>query len=371
MNCPSPEILQQLAKGACTGPFLDEVLEHTSCCEVCLQTLENTPPLSADELLESRIAQSLTLAEFNKEAEFKRIFAGTTVANSDQGSEEVGREVFPVEVNKTKLGDFRLVRLIARGGMGMVYEAEQVSLERRVAIKILSRSGQFSDRDVQRFQNEAMAAARLDHDHIVPINSVGKVEGCYFLTMKFIDGSDLARIMEALSADEPDGSQLAKAPWLNELQLGRTEKVISNDSYIRFIVSQFAEVADALHYAHDRGIIHRDIKPSNLLVNKSGRFWISDFGIAKLDQSNELTITGAVVGTPRYMSPEQASGRRVAVDHRTDIYSLGATLYEALTLRPIFDAAGQYEIYTKIAEEEPVHPRQLNPAIPLDLETII
>ncbi|MAT15727.1 MAG: hypothetical protein CMJ46_10725, partial [Planctomyces sp.] len=274
MKCPPPEILEQLQKGECAGDLLDEVLEHTSYCEVCQTSLNLSQPSNAADLLESEIAESLTLEEFNEEAAYKRLFAGTTVGNSDEGERRLEVLSLPLKVDETVIGDFRLVRLIARGGMGMVYEAEQVSLGRRVAIKILSRAGQFSDRDLQRFQNEAMAAARLDHDHIVPIYSVGESDGYHFLTMKLIDGPDLARAMEILSEDDQAPSQLDKFRWFKELTDGSPGKVTANDRYIRFVVSRFVEIADALQYAHERGIIHRDIKPSNILVDHSGRFWV-------------------------------------------------------------------------------------------------
>lgn len=245
------------------------------------------------------------------------------------------------------LGDFRIVREVGRGGMGVVYEAEQISLKRRVALKVL-RSGPVADPvALQRFQREAETVGRLHHTHIVPIYAIGEAEGVRYFAMQFIEGRDLGRVA----------------------QDARTEgRPVDAARVVRWGLA----AAEALAHAHEQGVIHRDIKPSNLLLDEGGRLWLTDFGLARRVDDLSLSLTGTLLGTPRYMSPEQAMAVAARpIDHRTDLYSLGATLYELATGHPIFDAGSPHEVLSMILSRDPVAPRILAPGLPRDLETLL
>jgi tetratricopeptide (TPR) repeat protein len=319
------------------------------------------------------------------------------------------------------LGDFRLVREIGRGGMGVVYEAEQISLRRRVALKVLPFAAALDARQIQRFQVEAQAAACLHHEHIVPVHGVGCERGVHYYAMQLIDGQSLAAMIAELR--RLDGLDPAVAPVPALAAVSTTELAarlltggvpnrragsgsdaptiaLSSDAsppeapaprasrtapgrpalsgpstqtrdYVRAAARLATQAAEALDHAHTRGILHRDIKPANLLLDADGRLWVTDFGLAQVRGEDRLTCTGDVLGTLRYMSPEQALGRRVVIDGRTDVYSLGVTLYELLTLRPAVDGRDPAEVLRRIAEQDPTPLRALNPAVPRDLETII
>ena len=226
--------------------------------------------------------------------------------------------------------------------MGVVYEAEQISLNRRVALKILRYA--VADRDaMERFRREAETVANLHHSNIVPIFAVGEEDGQHYFAMQFIDGQSLADVQE------------------------QTEQPIDPMD----IADWGLQTAEALAYAHGEDIIHRDVKPSNLIRDGQGRVWLTDFGLAKRLDDVRLSMTGAILGTPRYMSPEQASSVRRPVDHRTDIYSLGATLYELATAQPLFNAESPHVALGQIIAEDPKPPRAIRSSLPRDLETII
>ena len=244
------------------------------------------------------------------------------------------------------LGEFRIIREIGRGGMGVVYEAEQTSLRRRVALKVL-RFGVVADQEaMERFRREAETVARLHHTNIVPIFAIGCEHGVHFYAMQYIDGRSLALV-------------LAQA-----LEAG---KLPAHDEVARWGL----QAAEALSHSHQRGVIHRDVKPSNLLLDAEGIVWLTDFGLAKRADEATLTVRGALMGTPRYMSPEQAQALEHPIDHRTDLYSLGASLYELATGQPVFTSAAPHAVIAQILTEEPDRPRRLRPNIPRDLETII
>ena len=264
------------------------------------------------------------------------------------------------------LDDFRLLREVSRGGMGIVYEAFQISLGRRVALKVLPTAAALDARHLQRFHLEAQAAASLNHPHIVPVFATGSADGMPFYAMRFIDGRDLARVIreqrrDELEDTEADPNEQAKATPLS------THGV----SHAREVARLARQAAEALDHAHASNVVHRDIKPSNLMIDNSGELWITDFGLARVKGGLDLTHTGDALGTPRYMSPEQALGRGTPLDGRTDIYSLGVTMYELLTLRPAVLGDDRPEILRRIAQDEPTLPRKLDPAIPADLETIV
>jgi serine/threonine protein kinase len=274
------------------------------------------------------------------------------------GIEFVHRAAQPAAEAPTQLADFRIVREVGRGGMGVVYEAEQVSLKRRVALKVL-RFGVVADPEaMQRFQREAETVARLHHTNIVPIFAVGCEQGVHYYAMQFIEGQSLAAVLEeAQRARSPDEENPSLA-----LRLTMDSKQIAGLGL---------QAAEALAHAHARGVIHRDIKPSNLILDHDGCLWLTDFGLAKRIDEVTLTMTGVLMGTPRYMSPEQAAAVKQPVDHRTDVYSLGATLYELATGKPVFDAPTPQGIITQILNAEPVAPRLLCSQLPRDLETIL
>ncbi len=291
------------------------------------------------------------------------------------------------------LGDFRLLREIGRGGMGIVYEAEQISLSRRVALKVLPFAAALDPRQLQRFRNEATAAANLHHDHIVPVLGVGTARGVHFYTMPYIEGQTLAAIIEELRAFENRGQTPERQPANDTPRLPAISQADVHDvativmttppvtaltrdgsirtpAFFQSVARLGFEAADALAHAHRIGITHRDIKPANLIVDGQGSLWITDFGLAQISGDTRLTLTGDLVGTLRYMSPEQALGRR-DLDHRTDIYSLGVTLYELLTLQPAFRGKDHHELLRQIAVDVSPAPRLLNAAIPADLEAIV
>ncbi len=344
-----------------------------------------------------------------------------------------------------RLGDYRILREVGRGGMGIVYEAEQESLGRHVALKVLPSQAMLDDRHLQRFEREAKAAARLHHTNIVPVFGVGEQDGLHYYVMQFIQGQGLDQVLAVLqrlrkgskdngtdlpvdaangmaspgrAVDALDGkfemaSAVAVANSLltgvfarpsedkdagregdkekeqppspvslsaclpvslssSDVRLpGQSERATLSDSgqpYWHSVARIGIQVADALSYAHGQGTLHRDIKPSNLLLDTQGVVWVTDFGLAKASDSVDLTNTGDVVGTLRYMAPERFQGK---ADARSDVYALGLTLYELLTLRPAFDESERNRLFHQVLTVDPVRPRKLNPAVPRDLETIV
>ncbi len=330
-----------------------------------------------------------------------------------------------------RLGEFRLLREVGRGGMGVVYEAEQESLGRRVALKVLPANMLTDPKQVRRFEREARSAARLHHTNIVPVFGVGQHEGTHFYVMQFIQGQGLDAVLEELKrlrtarsaspatrapgepASRLSGQQTAAdiaqslvtgrfaagrancepvtgsatLPWTGPLDVpapGLSPSAwVSSSGSGHSGVSSFPEsdrrfahgvarigvqVAEALAHAHGQGILHRDIKPSNLLLDRDGNVWVADFGLAKAVGTDDLTHTGDIVGTVRYMAPERFHG---AGDVRADIYALGLTLYELLALRPAFEEKDRASLIRQVTQEDPPRLRKLNRAVPADFETII
>jgi len=355
---------------------------------------------------------------------------------------------FPTDLVRpaqSQFGDFRILREVARGGMGVVYEAVQESLGRHVALKILPRTDRVSSTQLQRFQLEACSAGRLHHGNIVPVYGVGEYEGVHYYAMQFIYGHGMDAIVDDLRrlrgladgrlvyrSEQPTASSAVSSGSMDlarSLVAGAFENAAldghtpasaargalapSNDEtvgdagsppaehtcgalslssevvtaaagsdaidtssaslgtesqFYRSVAKIGAQVADALAHAHQQGVLHRDIKPSNLLLDVAGRVWVTDFGLAKIEGSEGPTRTGDIVGTVRYMPPERFDGWS---DHRSDVYSLGVTLYELLTLHPLFGATPQSELIEKVLHVSPEAPRKLDPKIPRDLETIV
>ncbi len=253
---------------------------------------------------------------------------------SDQASDST------ISQPKGKLGNYRIVDEVARGGMGIVYRVRQEGTDRVVALKLI-RGAAPSDLEVERFQAEARAAAKLDHPGIVPIYDVDFIAGSPFFTMKYVDGPSLSTRLSGMPLEPTVAAHIAES------------------------------VADAVEHAHSNGIIHRDLKPGNILLEHGDRPMLTDFGLAKLS-SNEsnLTRSGEAIGTPAYMSPEQAAGDRIRIDRRIDVYSIGAVLYACLTGRPPFQGPTPMATIIQVTRDEPISPRSLNPDIPFDLVVI-
>jgi serine/threonine protein kinase/WD40 repeat protein len=314
-----------------------------------------------------------------------------------------------------RLGDYRILREVGRGGMGIVYEAEQVSLGRHVALKVLLAAALLDPKHLLRFEREAKAAARLHHTNIVPVYGVGEEGGLHYYVMQFIPGLALNEVLAELRrlrqgrAAPPAGRTVEASAAARALLTGdfskeaqargageerpspapqACEELSPSDSSVRLpgqaegsaltdtgraywqgVARIGIQVAEALAYAAGQGILHRDIKPANLLLDGQGTVWVTDFGLAKAAaDTDNLTLTGDVVGTLRYMAPERFAG---AGDARSDIYALGLTLYELLTLRPAFPEADRNRLIEQVMRSEPPPPRRLNPDVPRDLETIV
>ena len=243
-------------------------------------------------------------------------------------------------------GDYELLEELGRGGMGVVYKARQRSLDRIVAVKMILRGDLASGLDLARFRSEAESAARLEHPHIVSIYEVGQWESQAYFTMQHVEGTTLARLVANGPLPPRDAARL------------------------------LLPICRAIHHAHERGVLHRDLKPSNVLIDKEGQPLVTDFGLAKRVQdagsaaSHSLTQTGAILGTPSYMSPEQAAGTRGILTPATDVYSLGAIFYEMLTGRPPFQAATHVDTILLVLEQEVVPPRLLNKKVDREAEMI-
>jgi len=288
-------------------------------------------------------------------------------------------------------GQYRIEREIGRGGMGIVYEAVHVLLDKRVALKVLPLQAPVDARQLERFFREARIAASLKHSNIVPVFDVGHIDNAAYFAMKYVAGHSLDRILRLMQTPADPSSQSASDLASQAYQaLPESAKAALSDhraaeaagriragvpalfeDYLRWVANIGIQAAKGLAYAHEHRLIHRDIKPSNLLLSKQGVLWIADFGLARRFEDPIVTLGGMLVGTPRYMSPEQAEATIRLVDQRSDVYSLGATLYELLTCRPVFEGQTPQEVLLKILVREPVAPRRLNPAIPKDLETIV
>jgi len=273
--------------------------------------------------------------------------------HGDKSSEKALRADVPERFRPSQyFGDYEILGELARGGMGVIYRARQLSLNRPVALKMIATGQLATSGQIRRFHVEAEAAARLDHPNIVPIYEVGEHQGQHFYSMKLIEGGTIAELgvrsaeFEQAGVDEGDVSQSAAAT----------------------VVGQ---VARAVHYAHQRGVLHRDLKPTNILVDAEGQPHVADFGLAKLlEEDSSLTQSVAVLGTPAYMAPELASGKAAEATTAADVYSLGAILYELLTGQPPFCGSTALETMRQAIDREPPRPRTLQPTIDCDLEVI-
>lgn len=314
---------------------------------------------------------------------------GLTVAQSPGVG---GRSVEPFIVPGRQLGDFLIEQQIGAGGMGVVYRAQQISLNRPVALKVLPPHLRSSESARTRFQREVEAAARLRHRNVVAVYTTGEEMGTAYYAMELIIGSPLSQVIEelrrrpvrqvgsCLPVDAPVGvldksthgrsGELTPAPGEVATPAVELASLTTPDGYFSEIAKLMMQVAEGLAYAHSMQVIHRDIKPSNLLLGRDGEIHISDFGLARLMEEPGLTRTGDLLGTPYYMAPEQISAGHGAIDERTDVYALGATLFELLTLRKPFPGANREQVITQILYKEPTSPRSINRLVPRDLDTI-
>jgi serine/threonine-protein kinase len=344
---------------------------------------------------------------------------------SDGPDDSTGEVAIAATARLARLGDYRILREVGRGGMGVVYEAEQESLGRRVALKVLPDAALSDAKQVLRFEREARAAARLHHTNIVPVFGVGRDDGHHYYVMQFIPGMGLDAVLEELrrlrqglppsgrapsrgpvsaaavaeailtgqfSLSDPPGGQpgvngtastvteasdhrsVARAepaspsvslPGASADSLARSDP---DRTFFRSVARIGLQVAEALEYANRQGILHRDVKPSNLLLDPKGNVWVADFGLAKASDTEDITHSGDIIGTVRYMAPERFAGN---CDARSDVYALGLTLYELLALRPAFEAADRHELMRRVMNEEPKRLGQLVPHLPRDLGTIV
>lgn len=286
--------------------------------------------------------------------------------------EDLGSALGPVQGDSPipdHLGEYRILRVIGRGGMGVVYEAVQESLGRRVALKVLSASPHTPVQHFERFQREARIAARLHHGHIVPVFGVGVDSGVSYYAMQFIAGQGLDEVLGELRQGESgstrkvaDGSATANQSSSTTFLSGAPA------NFFRNVARLGQQAAEALAYAHDQGVLHRDIKPSNLILDTQSHLWVADFGLATIDGADDLTRPGDLIGTIRYMAPERFEGR---ADARSDVYSLGVTLYEMLGRVRAFPESDHAALMDQIADGSCKKLRSIDPAIPRDLETIV
>jgi eukaryotic-like serine/threonine-protein kinase len=287
------------------------------------------------------------------------------------------------------IGDYRLVREIGRGGMGVVYEAWQVSLRRRVALKVLPFTSAHDAKQIGRFKNEAQAAAQVQHPNIVPVFAIGEENGVHYYVMQLIDGQSLTSLLDALrtggngpcddtlpnneltyNSRRASGSPESSTHTTRSNNASAPMRAGETADHVQVVARMGIQAAGALYAAHEYGIVHRDVKPSNLLLDDQGKLWVTDFGLARCRENQGLTQTGDVLGTMRYMSPEQAQGRAALVDQRTDIYSLGLTMYELATLNHPADEEGEFQVFDR-NRQAPKPLRQWNRHIPSDFQTIV
>lgn len=391
MDHPELDALRDYVQGRASGPDAAELQEHLLTCVLCWERLDQVvDPLDP---LVARLQEAEAAGPGAIEVSlvgFSRFGPRRSSPRSETRNQATSWPRY--------LGDYQLLRELGRGGMGIVFEAEQISLNRRVALKILPTHIANDPETVLRFRREAQAAARLHHGNVVPIFEVGQEGDVCFYAMQLIVGRGLDRLIaERRPAPSSVRPAVAAASMVVTQTLhgaaGRRERsrdtlplpvpgpswtpenyqapvgTVEHDrpSWYRQAAEMIEQAANGLAYAHARGIIHRDIKPANLLLDTDGVVWISDFGLAKMDDLN-LTAPNALAGTPAYLAPERLQGE---CDSRADIYALGLTLYELLVLEPAFSTRDHVQLLQQISFVAPRAPRALRPDLPRDLETIV
>ncbi len=337
---PTPETLQAYGLGKLDVASAEVVTKHLEDCPDCRRLVTEITAAGAAGPSASPTGITADDAGVDSSSSPRISSTGRVEETSAalNGSDEPGLQP---GTRVGYFGDYELPNVLGEGGMGIVYKARQLSLNRLVALKMIKASRFPSSDEVRRFQNEAEAVARLDHPNIVPIFEVGRYEDQHYFSMKLIAGDSLDKRLKDYVADPRRAARL------------------------------MVETATAIHHAHQRGILHRDLKPGNILIDSAGQPHVSDFGLAKrIDGDSELTRSGAIVGTPAYMAPEQASGTRGSVTTSTDVYGLGAILYALLTGRAPFGGTTVLDVLEQVRERTPDPPRKLNRRVPRDLEVI-
>lgn len=375
MPCVTVAEFANFRAGRLNADAAAKVREHLDGCEKCKSAFV----LTSDPLAQTTDAPSRPSAA-----------SDVTVIQSNRSAASP-----PADPSKhyPKIEGYRILGVLGQGGMGIVYRAVQAKLNRTVALKVLpAMMGSASSSAVSRFRREATSAARLHHTNIIPIHDFGESPDAYYYAMDLIVGQPLNVLIRRLA--EQSAQSLSSAKLIEIVRGVRTEALPSSISdmslssviddtimaptgvsargqaYYHQIAGWIADAADALHYAHSQGIIHRDIKPANLILSNDGRIMVADFGLAKTVEDESVTMTGALIGSLRYVSPEQAMARRVKLDHRTDIYSLGATMYELLCFQPCYPGTDEKEILGAIISRDPPAPRKISPNVPAELDTI-
>ncbi|MEM6568027.1 MAG: serine/threonine-protein kinase [Planctomycetota bacterium] len=330
-------------------------------------------------------------------AELEELLPGVLLMESVAGqtADQAEADASAVAALPERLGEYRILGMLGRGGMGVVYLARQESLGREVALKVLPTTLDLDRGFLDRFQREAQVAARLSHPHIVPVYGVGAAEGRHFFAMRFVDGFALDAVLRSVrrASDEarepsssPGGSRGSDSKSDSAAEVSEVVRALRQASSgvsnlpplqveglarrftARAAVTLVLQVADALEHAHAAGVLHRDIKPGNILLDADGDAWVTDFGLCRIEEAGSLTSDGAVVGTLRYMAPEQVEG---AADERSDVYSLGLVLYELLTLEPAFQATRRAKLIHDVLHTAPARVRRLRPDVPRIVETIV
>jgi eukaryotic-like serine/threonine-protein kinase len=440
ISCATPQQLERLIHDQLDDPQRETIVVHVQHCVTCQQVLEQLTRETAD-----RARSAADPSQTHPETDLLQLLKVQGPLVEEDATNRPSHRPVPTPGAYPSIAGFRILREIGRGGMGVVYEAEQEVLSRRVALKVLPAHSLIHPTQIQRFEREAKTAARLHHTNIVPVFGVGEQDGSHYYVMQYIEGSGLDIVVAELrrrhgdgpgaagtagpapapnrshsQVGHPGGSRVDPGELARSLVRGRFHQPEASDEdrnpaepepapgtgtgptliqpsddtppplpptdppsstvpgttatsgFDRPFFEEIARIgllaADALEYAHWQGILHRDIKPSNLLLDLRGNVWITDFGLAKTPGDDDLTETGDVVGTIRYLAPERFEG---LCDPRSEVYSLGLTLYELVSLRPAYDALDRYRLIDRVRRAEPPRLGTRVPRIPLDLETII
>lgn len=299
-------------------------------------------------------------------AEIRDVFPMLQIIEEDAAEKELSGQLQDLKLER--LGDFVIEREIGRGGMGVVYEAMQESLNRQVALKVCPLTTGMSETHRERFRRESRAAAKLHHTNIVPIFGVGEQQSLMYFAMQLIDGVSLVELIEDIRQIQASVPESSDSLGKSSAKILGSSSGSSPNPYWKNIAQLMVQVAGALEHAHSHGVNHRDIKPGNIMLDEAGHIWILDFGLSKSTSEADLTTDGELVGTLRYMAPEQMNGK---ADSRADLYSLGLVLYELLTLVPAFPQEHRGELLEAISNQQPQRPRSVERRIPRDLETIV